>query len=200
MQVADQLNRMNKIEHWIEWGFDRVADLISRKAETASLSGFDGDSRQIPCNHPIVWRRSKLCLLCSNTGWRPLADGEEGIDPYTLDVRQTKGGFTAKSAGDESMAQKRAARLKQLDHAIDRIQHTTDLREGRIGQLDAMMSNVDRISRPPHSFTKLSKALALMRETRPDYYARLPHPIALLWLSQHIPGRINEAPVLSDVG
>lgn len=195
---------MQKIEDWIFWEADRAANLIARKEETAAESGWDPAPRTRPCEHRVEWMRGKLCLGCNNTNYRRLTpkerDENQGIDPYALDVKAIKGGFTALSNDDESAAQRRSAHMAQLTRVINQIERTTALREGREGELNQAMKDMLKLSFVPAPLRKIHAALFRMHEEKPWLYKGLVlwgkpiSQLALLQLSFWVPGQIRPAP------
>jgi hypothetical protein len=122
--------RVSKIEGWLAYLESVYAELISRPSESPAPPGFDAGPRTRPCEHRPVWRRGRLCLACDNTGWRPIAKGEEGIDPYTTDIK-------TRFAVVESDSSRKARLGAYLDDRIEalrrsqRIQLGVEVPEGR---------------------------------------------------------------------
>lgn len=191
--------RMEKIEAWLVWVDERYQDLLSRAAETASLSGWHVPDqkgkhgpRLRPCECRPEWRRGGLCLLCDNNRWRKCWPWEEGIDPYAADVPQVKGGFYAQSAGDESPAQRRSASDARLTREIQKLETNERIRQGIEAVEDEMLGKLRRISRKPRALRKIERAVVDLADKRPDLYRTLPHgKFALLHLALLVPGRID---------
>lgn len=190
---------MSKILDWLLWANERVADLISRKAETSSESGWDPSPSVRPCEHRLEWMREKLCLGCDNTGFRPLTakerDEGSGIDPYSLDVPAVKGGWSVSTNTEESAAQKRSAWLALLNEAIARMERDAAMREGRGVRLDTATRDILKLSVVPPTLQKIEKALLRLRTEKEHLYWKLPNDQeALFQLSLWVPGQIRPAP------
>jgi hypothetical protein len=133
--------KAEKVQAWLELLFDPekalllesevYADLISRREETSSLSGFhtpslsDPGPRTRPCECRPPWLRGRLCLACENTGWRRLAPGEEGIDPYSAQVPKRSSFLLV-----EADSTKKAAAQARMDNEIDALRRLERIREG----------------------------------------------------------------------
>lgn len=153
--------------------------LLSRPEETASITGFDDDPRQRPCEHRREWMRGKLCLACDNTGWRRRARNEEGLDPYATEV---------KAAGVrvvESASAKRAREGERIDKIIEGLKRDARLRAGvevREGPMDRFVRHVGRKDR---QLVKIIRTIERLR-------ARGVDRITPLLLAAEVPGRIRE--------
>jgi hypothetical protein len=169
-------NRVSKIEDWLAF-LERVyAELLSRPSESPAPPGFDAGPRTRPCEHRPVWRRGRLCLACDNTGWRPIAAGEEGIDPYTTDIK-------TRYAVVESDSSRKARLGAYLDDKIEalrrsrRIQLGIEVPEGR---------ELAAIRRAEGQLGQFGRRLAKEMRRRPGADARE--------LAVAIPGRIPPPP------
>ncbi len=189
--------RYVNIEDWLEWGEERYSLLLSRASETASLPGWDNEPRLRPCECKWEWRRGKLCLMCDNTRFRKCDPGDErAVDPYALGVTQIKGGFHAKSAGDESAAQKLAASIARLSSLIASLERTRMQREDVEAAPDRAMQQLiqlvgDTLDRAPRSYRKIMLAVHAMRARTPWMADKLPGRDAIILLSAMIPGKID---------
>lgn len=190
-QEARLQRRVSRIRGWLVYRDEMYAVLLSRKSETASESGWDESPRERPCECRSEWRRGNLCLLCDNTRMRPCWHGEEGIDPYALGVKAVKGGFTAKSAGDESVAQKRSASMERLNTELQALERDEAIRDGREAPEDSMLVKIREVSKKPRSLVKIEKTLHRMRADEPVLFSTLPRgQEALEWVARETPGRI----------
>ena len=190
-----QAARMKKIQDWLEWEESRYHELISRATETASASGFDREHLVRPCECRLSWQLGRLCLVCDNTRLRQCSPGEEGFDPYELNVRAIRGGWTAQSANDESVAQKRAAAMAILEHQLWALIQAERQRAGKEAPLAAVERLADRMSHKPASLAKIHRARQRLQVTAPTLAHSLPRsPIALYVLSRVVPGRIDPPP------
>ncbi len=174
---ANQIEgRVEKIEGWLLF-LDRVyGELISRPEETPAPPGFDAGPRTRPCEHRPAWRRGNLCLGCDNTGWRGLARGEEGLDPYRADI-------TTRFAVVESSSS-RAARLgAYLDDKIEKLRRDTRI---RLGVEVPEGRDLAAIRRVEHAMGDFGRRLARELRARPS---ASPYELALA-----IPGRIPPPP------
>jgi hypothetical protein len=80
-------SRAEKIESWFDYLDGLYGDLMSRPEETSSLAGWNDAPKTRPCECRIQWQRGRLCLACDNSGWRKLAVGEIGVDPYSVEIK-----------------------------------------------------------------------------------------------------------------
>ncbi len=189
--------RYTNIEDWLVWGEERYSLLLSRASETASLPGWDNEPRMRPCECKWEWRRGKLCLMCDNTRFRACDPGDErAIDPYALGVTQIKGGFHAKSAGDESAAQKLAASIARLSSLIASLERTRMQREDVEAAPDRAMQQLiqlvgDTLDRAPRQYRKIMLAVHHLRAERPKVAARLPERRSIIELSPLISGKVE---------
>lgn len=188
------LNRMRKIQNWIEWYEDRYAVLISRASETAGESGWDSFPRVRPCECKLEWRRGNLCLVCDNSRLRACAKGDDrAVDPYALGVPQIKGGWSVMSSGDESAASKRAANIATISREIAKLKATTRQREGReTEELDASIRDYLKIHKVPLELKLVMRAVLRLEDVSPALAHTLPTGgQALYLLSRMVPGRIQ---------
>ncbi len=189
--------KMEKVRGWLDYLDEMYDVLLSRKSETASTSGWDDRPRLRPCEHRLEWKRGQLCLACDNTGLRPLASGEEGIDPYALGASAIRGGFTASTNLDETEAQRRSARSQKLTSALEALERQSAVRDGIEAEEDAILVKLRKVSRKPRSLRRVERALAVMRETEPDDYALVGRPEetrALLRLTLLVRGQLDPPP------
>ena len=192
-----QEQRFTNIEHWLEWGEARYDVLLSRSSELASLAGWDDSPRVRVCEHKWEWRRHNLCMMCDNTGWRKCLKGDDrAIDPMSLGVSAVKGGFYAKSAGDESTAQKLAASIARLSQIIAELERQRLQREDEEAAPDKVMQQLislvgDTLDKAPRSYRKIMLAVHRMRAEVPSVASRLPQRPAIILLSGIIPGRVE---------
>jgi hypothetical protein len=167
-------NRAKKISLWLEHSTqienEVYSDLLSRREETASLSGFhtpsqsDPGPRTRPCECRVRWQRGRLCLACDNSGWRRCAPGEEGIDPYSAQVPK-RGSFLL----IEADSTKKAAAQQRMDAQIDMLERFERIRAGLEANEDRelrafrMVNSVGLI----HTIKKIEEALRLLLHYRP---------------------------------
>lgn len=189
--------RMEKIRDWLIWMEDRYESLISRASETASTSGWDDSPRVRPCEHKLEWRHEGLCLVCNNTMLRSCDKNDDrAIDPYALGVSQTKGGFTARSAGDESAAQKASGSIAKITAELSRLQASSRLRDGSEAEPDAAMRKYLRIKYVPRELKLIMGFVTVMSDKWPDLARTLPDGHnALYLLSFAVSGRLSGPPV-----
>lgn len=132
--------RAERITGWLLLFEEMYGNLVSRSEETASVPGFDDTPRRRPCEHRRQWMRGQLCLACENTGWRPCARGEEGVDPYATDVKR---GVVIV----ESTSRRKAREAQHIDNIIAGLERDARLREGaevREGPMDRFVRVVGR--------------------------------------------------------
>src|SRR5580700_5503832 len=186
---------MEKISEWLEWDIER--HLLSRVEETSSTAGFDDRSTLRPCECRLDWRIGKLCLMCDNTRLRQCsASDERRVDPYALGVNATKGGWTAKSAEDESEAQRRSAAMALLDKELATLLYNEGLRQGKVAQLQGVERLADRMSHKPETLVRIHRGVLRLFASAPTLASTLPNGNAALYvLSVIVPGRIK--PVLA---
>jgi hypothetical protein len=192
-------NRAQKIESWFDYLDALYGGLLSRPQETSSLSGWNDAPKTKPCECRPQWQRSRLCLACDNTGWRPIADGEIGIDPYSAQVPGRTSFLLVESDGA-----RRAKGQRQMDATIinlernDLVRRGLELPEGADARFFRMVSQktwtLDKIllvmgwlfSRYP-IFRTVGHELILLRDK--VYVLRLAYVLAQL-----VPGRLHPAP------
>jgi len=132
-----KLKRVAKVSAWIdvleETARELELELLTREHELeGSSTGADPDPRAIPCRHPGVNRRGRLCLSCMNTGFvldqgggYAKVDGEP-VDPYYVNLR--KDGVTVKL--DQSESAERAREIARIDNALDTLERNARIRDG----------------------------------------------------------------------
>lgn len=188
--------RAEKIEQWLEYSGDLenqvYGDLLSRPEETASLSGWNDQAKTRPCECRIQWLRGRLCLACDNTGWRPCAPGEEGIDPYSAQVPK-RGSFLL----IESDATKKVAAQQRMDAQIDMLARFERIRHGYEGmesrELRAMRIVESR--RLVCTLRKIEEAIKLLLLYRPNVLSA-PKRVLARALAHLVKGRIYRPPEL----
>ena len=168
MQEHELENRVSKIEGWLVALENVYAELLSRPSESPAPPGFDAKPRTRPCEHRPVWRRGNLCLACDNTGWRPLAAGEEGIDPYAADIQvryavvESEGSRQARLAGylDAKIEALRRHQRIRLGVEVPEGRELAAVRraEGRLGQFGRRLARELR-RRPGASPAELAMAI-----------------------------------------
>lgn len=187
-------NRVQKLVGWLDQLNEVYESLLSRAAETAGQAGFDPAPRVRPCEHRREWYRGDLCLACDNTGWRPLARGEEGIDPYAGNLPKTTTGVRV----DQSAASERGRRLAHIDAQLAALHRDARIRAGMEAQEDYYLRALRIVSRKPKTVKRIEQGLMRLRERYPELYHRLPDDrLALVALALFTPGRIEpvEGPV-----
>lgn len=174
---ANQLaGRVAKIEEWMTFLDGVYAELISRSEETPAPPGFDAKPRSRPCEHRGAWRRGRLCLACDNSGWRPLAPGEEGIDPYRADIK-------TRFAVQESESSKQARVWAYIDDKIEALRRDKRIRLGVEVPEGRNLADVRRVE---HALGGFGRRLARELRARPGATA--------CELAVAIPGRIPSPP------
>jgi hypothetical protein len=183
--------RAERISAWLEVYNEAYEELISRPEETASITGFDHAPHSKPCEHRLAWMMGNLCLACDNTGWRPLAKGEVGVDPYAADI---SGGVTV--VRDESPAVQQAREAERLTASIAALERNARIRAGLEVREDRDLRNVRIVSRRPRILRKIGHGLEVLRTRHPGLYAQVPHrtQAAMLALAMLVPGRIDPLP------
>lgn len=185
--------RMDKIRDWLIWMDERYSSLISRASETDASSGWDDSPRVRPCECKKEWFHEGLCLVCDNKRLRSCDKNDErAIDPYALGVSQTKGGFTARSAGDESAAQKSAGNIAKIDAALARLEVTAKQRSGAEAVPDAAMRDYLRIKDVPKELSKILDGVRALQISHSRLASTLPDGgNALHLLAVIVPGRLK---------
>jgi hypothetical protein len=186
---------MENIRAWL-YHLDEIYDVLhSRVSETPSTSGWNPKPLERPCECRLSWRKGKLCLLCDNTRIRKCWPGEEGIDLYALGAKAKRGGFSAKSAEDESEAQKQAARFALLNARIEALERSQRIRDGIEAVEDSLMRKLRMVEHKPYALVKIELALRLLQADHLEDYENLPEgEVGLLRLAAMIPGRIAKPP------
>jgi hypothetical protein len=191
-RIAD---RAEKIELWLEHSSviesEVYADLLSRREETASLSGWNDKARTRLCECRSQWLRGRLCLACDNSGWRPCAPGEEGIDPYSAQVPKRASILLIES--DET---KRHAKQRSMDAQIDMLERFARIRAGLEGLESRELRAIRMVdaTKVIHMVRKIEQALRLLISYRPDAL-RAPRRALARALAHLIPGRIYSPPL-----
>jgi hypothetical protein len=178
----DQLeNRATKIAGWFEYLDGLYSRVHGRSEGSAEGEGFDPAPAHRPCEHRRQWRQGDLCLACDNTGWRRCAAGEEGIDPYTFDIR---GSVTREVPGTLEGA--------RLDAEIARLEQLASVRAGTDLAEDPQTRQFRLVSNRHRTLGKILFTLQRIRLSLPDFRARSPEGLRLLALI--VPGSIARVP------
>jgi hypothetical protein len=189
--------RAEKIEKWLECSGDLenqvYGDLLSRREETASLSGWNHQPKTRPCECRIQWLRGRLCLACDNTGWRPCAPGEEGIDPYSAQVEK-RGSWLL----NESDSTKRAAAQHRMDNEIDMLERFARIRQGFEGLESRELRAVRIVSGTRYlpMIRQIEQALKILLIYRPNVLSSPRRALARA-LAHLVEGRLYWPPVTS---
>lgn len=180
--------RAEKLGQWLVVLAESYENLLSRTEELASVSGFDKRPRTRLCEHRREWFRGGLCLACDNTGWRPCARYEEGIDPY---ASQLKPGVTVQA----TQGQERQRELRRIESSLADLSQKAKVRAGMEAPEDNLMRSYRILQSRPRTAKRILRGLEWMRSFRPMLYAELPSEKALLALAivmYHVaPGRIE---------
>lgn len=175
--------RAERLAQWWPLLNEPYEGLKSRREETSSMSGFDDEPGQRPCEHRLAWRRGKLCLGCDNTGWRNVTDKERdervGVDPYSS---QLSSGITI--VKDESPASRRAREAERRDAVIAGLQRDARVRAGAESLEDRSMRNFRLVDRKPHTVRRILRAIEALRLRRPGDYEKLPRHGGLVALAE----------------
>lgn len=194
-RIAD---RIKKIELWLSFLDEAYEDLLSRPEETASLSGFhvrsetDPGPRVRPCECRSIWIRHKLCLACDNSGWRPAAEGEEGIDPYSAQVPKRASVLLI-----ESDATKKLAQLARLDASIASLERNGLVRDGIEAPEDRELRAYRIVTGRKEHYRSLRRVLRGLRKLLmvvPDALSR-PRRMLARALVHLVEGRLAPPPV-----
>lgn len=201
MEWGEICERADKLAHWIRLLDEAYEDVLSRLEETASVSGLRTAEAENPrdrpktrpCEHRAVWYRGKLCLACDNTGWRPCAKGEDGLDPYAA---QVSGGVTF--VRDESEGVARARELRRIDSELENLKRDVRIRSGVEAREDRSMRSYRLVQRKGRTVTRILRGLEYLRSYKPWLYEELPSRSSLIALAVVMyfvaPGRIERAP------
>lgn len=185
--------RADRLAEWWPLISEPYESMISRSEETSSVSGFDDSPTTRMCECRLEWRRGKLCLACDNTGWRPATAEERSaggaVDPYSA---QVSSGVTI--VRDESPASRRARESERNDAIISGLQRDARIRAGVESAEDTSMRQFRMVARKTRTERRIIQGIELLRQLRPELYARLPERkglVALAAVMYHlIPGRI----------
>ena len=193
MYVTDEerlIRRAEKIESWFDYLDNLYGNLLSRPAETSSLSGWNADPRTKPCECRPQWQRGRLCLACDNSGWRPIADGEVGIDPYSAQAPGRTSFLLVESDGA-----RKAKGQRQMDSTILVLERNSLIRSG-IELAEGQEARVFRtISAKSLTLTKVLWGLALLLHFDGEAVRRASREALARALAHILPGRLYAAPV-----
>jgi hypothetical protein len=193
MYLTDEerlVRRAEKIESWFDYLDGLYGNLLSRPAETSSLSGWNDAPRTKPCECRPQWQRGRLCLACDNSGWRPIADGETGIDPYSAQVKGRSSFLLL-----ESDMSKKAAGQRQMDSTILVLERNSLIRGG-IELAEGQEARVFRtVSAKSATLTKILWGLALLLHFDAEAVRRASREALARALAHILPGRLYAAPV-----
>ena len=142
---------------WFDWIEEQYADLLSRLAETDSLTGFNDLPDTRPCEHRAQWRRGKLCLGCDNTGWRKAThkEREEGLarDPYSFDLPKSQVKVV------ETESSRRAQEAARIDSIIATLDRHARVREGKDSLEDKNVRQFRMVTHRPKAARQVIAAL-----------------------------------------
>jgi hypothetical protein len=180
--------RAEKIESWFDYLDGLYGDLMSRPEETSSLAGWNDAPKTKPCECRIQWQRGRLCLACDNTGWRSIADGETGIDPYSAGVKQRTSFLLVESDGA-----KKARGQRQMDSTILRLERNELVRQG-LELPEGSDARFFRLVAKIHStLDKILLVIGWLFGRKPDFRMASRGQVAFV-LAQLVPGRLHFAP------
>ena len=183
--------RAGRISEWLDYVEAMYSDLLSRRSETASRSGFDPRPSLRPCEHRIEWRQGRLCLACDNTGWRQATSKERaegmGIDPYAADLPKHKTVLV------ESAGVKKAREGRHIDHVISQLERDAQVRAG----LEAVEGSQTRVFRSvttkkTPTLDRILHTLNHLRENDEVIYESLDRSQLCDLLARLVPGPIEE--------
>jgi hypothetical protein len=183
------VRRAEKIESWFDYLDDLYGGLISRPEETASLSGWDDRPKVRRCECRVQWQRGRLCLACDNTGWRKLAAGETGIDPYSAGVKARSSFLLVESDGA-----RRARASRQMDATIATLEQNGLIRKG----IEIAEGNDARVFRLIGSkngtLAKILQALSFLHEIDREAVRGASRQKLARALAHIVPGRLHCPP------
>jgi hypothetical protein len=183
------IRRAEKIESWFDYLDGLYGNLLSRPAETSSLSGWNADPKTKPCECRPQWQRGRLCLACDNQGWRPIADGEVGIDPYSAQVPGRISFLLVESDGA-----RKAKGQRQMDSTILVLERNSLIRQGS-ELAEAGDARVFRlVSAKSPTLTKVLWGLALLLSYDGEAVRRASREALARALAHILPGRLYAAP------
>ena len=175
----DQLEaRADKIYRWFEYARELYERPHGRAEGAAEGEGFDPAPDRRRCEHRRQWMANKLCLACDNTGWRPCADGEEGTDPYAVNI---KGSVTREVPV--------VLEGERLDEAIARLEHLAAVRAGTDLTEDRQTRHYRLVSHKPGTLNRILATLERIKLAMPEF-----RPLSdegLLLLAALVPGKIT---------
>lgn len=186
---AERLQRRTeKIESWFDYLDALYGGLLSRPQETSSLSGWNDRPKTKPCECRIQWQRSRLCLACDNTGWRTLAPGELGIDPYSAQVPGRRSFLLVESDGARKAKGQRAmdATIISLERN-DLVRRGLELTEGSDARFFRMVAT------KRHTLNKILLVLGWLLG-RYQVFRTVGRDVLAYVLAQLVPGRLHSAP------
>jgi hypothetical protein len=190
MTEAERIaNRAEKIESWFVYLDGLYADLMSRPEETSSLAGWNDAPKTKPCECRVQWQRGRLCLACDNTGWRPIADGEVGIDPYSAQVPKRASFLLIESDATRKVAGQR--RMNSTITVLERnafIRAGTELAEGQDARIFRTVSSKSA------TLNKILWGLALLLHFDAEAVRRASREALARALAHILPGRLYAAP------
>jgi hypothetical protein len=173
-------NRERKIHYLLlallEISADNAGDPQLSHIRGARHGSWDDAPKKRPCECRAQWQRGRLCLACNNTGWRRIADGEHGTDPYAHNVSAV--GFSPVARTSYTAPAKVRSESAELDAEFGQ-QTWFGARLMRLHKLNESLGPTVPL---------LQDALARMKLERPDLYKQLSDaaPDVLRWLSKAI--------------
>jgi len=183
-------NRAEKVLSWFGYLDDLYGELLSRPEETSSLAGWNDAPRTKPCECRAQWQRGRLCLACDNSGWRKVADGETGIDPYSAGVKARSSFLLVESDGA-----KKARGQRQMDSTILVLERNSLIRDGA-ELAEGQEARVFRtVSSKATTLTKILWGLALLVHIDGEAVRRASREALARALAHILPGRLYAAPV-----
>lgn len=191
-RIAD---RAEKIEGWLEYAEEIYSELISRPEETSSVSGFhmatdqDSGPRTRPCECRAAWQRAHLCLACDNSGWRPCAPGEAGIDPYSAQVPKRRSFLLNESDGT-----RKAKETAQRYAVIASLERNERIRDGLEAPEDRETRTLRIVGHKSRMLQKILDALKQLLAVAPDAIRRPKHILARA-LAYIVQGRVYAPPL-----
>jgi hypothetical protein len=193
MYLTDEerlVRRAEKIESWFDYLDGLYGNLLSRPAETSSLSGWNDAPRTKPCECRPQWQRGRLCLACDNQGWRPIADGEVGIDPYSAQVPKRASFLLVESVIDRKYKSR-----WQRDFQLSVLERNALIRGG-LELAEGQEARVFRtVSAKSATLTKILWGLALLFHFDAEAVRRASREALARALAHILPGRLYAAPV-----
>ena len=180
--------RAEKVMSWFGYLDSLYGELLSRPEETSSLAGWNDAPKTRPCECRIVWQRGRLCLACDNTGWRPIADGETGIDPYSAQVPKRASFLLI-----ESDATKKIAGQRQMDSTILVLERNALIRGGYELAEGSDARFFRMVATKRHTLNKILLVMGWLF-SRYHVFRSVGRDTLALVLAQLVPGRLHPAP------